>query len=162
MKDLYRIIKDRKQDKTTIWYLTSHSDIITSYLIYCIMKYNTPSDYEYWERRIYDFIPALPKLRTTGAYPSSKLLRKKMVDSNLNDLRSLIHLYHKDVETQKLDISYYNEEVMYNCLMMFFEWMIDELSINGIVDRNKYHNKLKEVIDKYNREISNYDNKNNK
>ena len=154
MKSLYKRIKDRKRDKETIWYLTSHSDIIVTYLIYCITKYNTPSDYDYWERRIYDFIPALPKLRTTGTYPSSKMLRKKMIDDSFRDLRLLVHRCYKDAETEKLDIRYYDEEVMYNCVIMFFEWMIEELSSNGFVDIDSYRDKLNEVINKYNQEVS--------
>ena len=72
-------LKDRKKDKDTLWLLTPYSDIIATYVIYCITKYNTPSDYNYWERRIYDFIPAFPKLRTTGTYPSVQVLRKQMI-----------------------------------------------------------------------------------
>lgn len=154
MKGLYKRLKDRKQDKDTIWWLTSRSDIIASYLIFCITKYNTPSDYNYWERRIYDFIPSLIKLRTTGTYPSSKLLREKMINCEWEDLRSVVHRCYKDEKKEKLDIRYYDEEVMYGCVIKFFEWMIEELSSNGFVDIDNYHDKLNEVIKKYNQEIS--------
>ena len=43
---------------------------------------------------------------------------------------------------------------MYNCVLMFFEWMIEKLSSGGYVDRGSSNNKLKEVIEKYNKEVS--------
>ncbi len=156
MKGLYRRIRDKKIDKGTLWLLTSRSDIIATYIVFAITKYNTPFGYDYWERRIHDFIPHLIKLRTTGAYPSVKVLRKEMIEHCDwdKDLHSVIDRYYKDSEKEELDIKYYDKEVMYNYVLMFFEWMIEKLSSGGYVDRGSSNNKLKEVIEKYNKEVS--------
>lgn len=155
MKVLYRRIRDKKIDKGTLWLLTSNADIIATYTIFAITKYNTPFDYDYWERRIHDFIPHLIKLRTTGTYPSVKVLRKEMIERcGWDDLRSIVHRCYKDSEKEELDIKYYDEEIMYNCVLMFLEWMIEKLSSGGWVDRDSSDNKLKEVIEKYNKDVS--------
>lgn len=70
------------------------------------------------------------------------------------DLHSVIDRYYKDSEKEELDIKYYDKEVMYNCILMFFEWMIEKLSSVGYVDRDSSNNKLKKVIEKYNKEVS--------
>lgn len=138
-----RNMKNRIMDKT---------DKITEHLLKCLLIQDTTHNLNHWSQEIYGFMYSLPKLKRTNKLPSKEMIYNCINDYIGDTLLDNIDTLVKNINYQEnTNITDYDKQSLYNCIMSYYNWLSSQLSI-GAVENIEVKNQINTLINKYNSE----------
>lgn len=101
-------------------------------------------DCNHWKQEVYNFLYRVPRLKRSNKFPSKKFILDNTIVVNKDNISALLRIvitdYKNQYEQKKSEYSTMEEHVL-----LYFDWLAEELSINGKVARNDVYAKLSEL-----------------
>lgn len=101
-------------------------------------------DCNHWKQEVYNFLYRVPRLKRSNKFPSKKFILNNTIVVNKDNISALLRIvitdYKNQYEQKKSEYSTMEEHIL-----LYFDWLAEELSINGKVARNDVYAKLSEL-----------------
>lgn len=101
-------------------------------------------DCNHWKQEVYNFLYRVPRLKRSNKFPSKKFILDNTIVVNKDNISALLRIvitdYKNQYEQKKSEYSTMEEHIL-----LYFDWLAEELSINGKVARNDVYAKLSEL-----------------
>ena len=101
-------------------------------------------DCNHWKQEVYNFLYRVPRLKRSNKFPSKKFILNNTIVVNKDNIAALLRIvitdYKNQYEQKKSEYSTMEERIL-----LYFDWLAEELSINGKVARNDVYAKLSEL-----------------
>lgn len=101
-------------------------------------------DCNHWKQEVYNFLYRVPRLKRSNKFPSKKFILNNTIVVNKDNISALLRIvitdYKNQYEQKKSEYSTMEESIL-----LYFDWLAEELSINGKVARNDVYAKLSEL-----------------
>lgn len=101
-------------------------------------------DCNHWKQEVYNFLYRVPRLKRSNKFPSKKFILNNTIVVNKDNIAALLRIvitdYKNQYEQKKSEYSTMEEHIL-----LYFDWLAEELSINGKVARNDVYAKLSEL-----------------
>lgn len=101
-------------------------------------------DCNHWKQEVYNFLYRVPRLKRSNKFPSKKFILNNTIVVNKDNISALLRIvitdYKNQYEQKKSEYSTMEERIL-----LYFDWLAEELSINGKVARNDVYAKLSEL-----------------
>jgi hypothetical protein len=138
LKDIYRKIDDK-------------IEIVIQHLILCIVFTEvSPITINHWKAEVYNNIHRMWKVKGNNKLPTYNQLKTNCIDtwsdSLLNSLDNEIKSLSK---IENLNVSNYDVNKLYNCIISYFEWLFTELSQSESVSSNQVFDEIEELKEIY-------------
>lgn len=136
----------RKIDITT--------DNLIEHLLMCLLLQNSTGKLSQWEDEIYSSFNRTCFLTGKNNFPSEKVLYN-MTLNQFGDTISIWVITHVDQINykEKVNITDYNSSILENYIIEYYKWLIPILAKGYFVTHEEVNNKIKELIDDYNKNI---------
>jgi len=132
--------------------IMSHISELNKHLIKCLLIQNNTGYLDHWGQEIYAALNDVPKLKHDKKLPDEDFIRENTIgyfeDRLPNKLDNIIKVINKQ---EKTNITKYNKDLLYECIIDYYNWLIPILAVEGeIDDSDDVKNKINELITKYN------------
>lgn len=106
--------------------------------------YSDAETCNHWKQEVYGFLYQVPRLKGSNKFPSKKFILNNTIIVNEDNILALLRIVITDYENQyeQKKIEY---PTMKKHILLYFDWLAEELSINGKVARNDVYAKLSEL-----------------
>lgn len=121
------------------------SDNIIHHLILCCL-YTNNQEYNHWKKEIFSSLNHINKLKN-NKYPTKKQLDKWILSGFNDTLNSQIDIMIKSIMNDYTQINYDKNKIV-NVIFSYFDWLLNELSINGIVYNQDIYDKIDSLVKK--------------
>lgn len=118
--------------------------MISEHLIKC-MLYPKSENINHWKVELYGFVHNVNKVKGTNKYPSYKQLYKWVLNRFEDSLLDRIDGYVSDI-TRKYGNVEYNKQMLYDKIIEYFKWLLQNLSEKGYVTRQEVSDKIDILI----------------
>lgn len=141
-------------------FIKSKTSIINEHILKCLLIQDTTNNLNHWCKEIRAFLPNVPILKTTKKYPDEKMIRECTIgyfgDSLLNIIDSLVNSINYEENT---NITNYNKQALYDCIIKYYEWLAIILSKNGNVKLQEVNEEINLLVQEYKSYFRRYFNK---
>lgn len=122
---------------------------VNEHLICCYF-WNDTNNYNHWKTEISSFIKTQPKVKGTNKYPTEKQLKSWVINDTIEEITLKISGIVKRTQQDKnIKIPKYEEKVLQNYLIDFWNWLAKYLADGNEVMPNDIHSKIDELVNKY-------------
>lgn len=101
-------------------------------------------DCNHWKQEVYNFLYRVPRLKMSNKFPSKKFILDNTIVVNKDNISALLRIvitdYKNQYEQKKSEYSTMEEHIL-----LYFDWLAEELSTDGKVARNDVYAKLSEL-----------------
>ena len=106
--------------------------------------YSDAETCNHWKQEVYGFLYQVPRLKGSNKFPSKKFILNNTIVINEDNILALLKIVITDYSNQyeQKNIEY---PTMKKHILLYFDWLAEELSINGKVARNDVYAKLSEL-----------------
>lgn len=106
--------------------------------------YSDAETCNHWKQEVYGFLYQVPRLKGSNKFPSKKFILNNTIVINEDNILALLRIVITDYSNQyeQKNIEY---PTMKKHILLYFDWLAEELSINGKVARNDVYAKLSEL-----------------
>ena len=106
--------------------------------------YSDAETCNHWKQEVYSFLYQVPRLKGSNKFPSKKFILNNTIVINEDNILALLRIVITDYRNQyeQKNIEY---PTMKKHILLYFDWLAEELSINGKVARNDVYAKLSEL-----------------
>lgn len=98
----------------------------------------------HWKQEVYNFLYRVPRLKRSNKFPSKKFILNNTIVVNKDNISALLRIvitdYKNQYEQKKSEYSTMEEHIL-----LYFDWLAEELSINGKVARNDVYSELSKL-----------------
>ena len=106
--------------------------------------YSDAETCNHWKQEVYGFLYQVPRLKGSNKFPSKKFILNNTIVINEDNILALLRIVITDYSNQyeQKNLEY---PTMKKHILLYFDWLAEELSINGKVARNDVYAKLSEL-----------------
>ncbi len=156
MKNLYKRIRyyliempDSKRDIETD--VRQSTGRINEHLLKCLLIQDTTHNLNHWSDEVYELLSDVPKMKGNNKLPSEKMLYNCTIGYFGDFLYERLDGYIEDISEQEhTDIVYSNKQIIYDCIMSYYKWLIPILSHEGSVKQEEIKSEINKLIQQYN------------
>lgn len=145
-------LNEMSQEKTKIeQYLMSKVTIINDHLLKCLLLQDSTNSLNHWIKEIWGFLPELPLIKGTNKLPSEKMIRNHTISYFDDTLLDHLDIKIKGINYEEnSNVTSYNKQSLYDCIIEYYNRLIPVLARNGEVDDIFTTTIINELIQKYN------------
>lgn len=129
------------------------TEVICVHILRCLLIQDSTNNLSHWEDELFGFLPRLPKLKNTNKLPDKYLIYKWFKDE-IGD--TLFHDLDTEVKNmnslEKTNVTEYNKQTLYNCIMNYLKWLSSELS-KGALNNDLVHEQVDKLVQEYNTQL---------
>ncbi len=135
--------------------IQSNEKYIIKQLVKCFVYQNRTNNLKKWKKDIYNLFNRVPYVKPFRKIPTYTELRKWTIK---HFEKNLLHIIHQTIWYLPLDdypriyTDYENEEKIKKFILEYYNWLIKEISINGMVSHKETDEKIDILISKYEEE----------
>lgn len=132
--------------------IRNKTQMLNLHLLKCLLIQNTTRTLNHWGQEVYALLSTVPKLKSKNKYPSEKILYNCTLGYFADDLLEKLDSYIEDVnDIENANITDYNKDSLYNCIINYYKWLIPILSKDGKVTTTEVKAQINTLIKEYNK-----------
>lgn len=101
-------------------------------------------DCNHWKQEVYNFLYRVPRLKGSNKFPSKKFILHNTIDVNADNISALLRIVISDY-TNRYEQRRSTYSTMEERILLYFDWLAEELSTSGKVARADVYAKLAEL-----------------
>lgn len=136
--------------------IQSNEKYIIKQLVKCFVYQNRTNNLKKWKKDIYYLFSQVPYMKPFRRFPKYKQLRRWTINHFEKDLEYKIHRIIWNLpldEYPRIFNDYEKEYIMSKFIIEYYNWLVKEISVNGMVSQQNTYKKIDDLILKYENEV---------
>ncbi len=158
MTNLYRKLRyyliEMSLDKKSLEKdIRDKTEKINEHLLKCLLIQNTTNTLNHWSQEVYNFLHSVPKLKGSNKLPNERILHNCTLGYFGDVLLERLDYYVEELnDLEHTNITDYNKQSLYDCILDYYKWLIPMLSTQGTIKNSQVKSQINTLIQKYNKE----------
>lgn len=129
---------------------------IIKQLVKCFVYKNNTNNLKKWKKDIYYLFNQVPYMKPFRRFPTYKQLRRWTINHFEKGLEYKIHRIIWNLpldEYPRIFNNYEKEYIMSKFIIEYYNWLVKEIAVNGMVSQQNIYKKIDDLIVKYENEV---------
>ena len=129
---------------------------IIKQLVKCFVYKNSTNNLKKWKKDIYYLFNQVPYMKPFRRFPTYNQLRRWTINHFEKGLEYKIHRIIWNLpldEYPRIFNNYEKEDIMSKFIIEYYNWLVKEIAVNGMVSQQNTYKKIDDLIVKYENEV---------